>query len=375
MRHLALHGHGQKNIRQSSQPLSRRPGGHSARAGASRTAGAHNLLTVVVTASASPLNPSTAILQELLLSLRLLQLPPGNPVLLSHDGPRLLPAALEDPSSPAGAFPPKYLQYLARVEALVPTASTCTGLAIRLLLRAANGNLAGNLAFALGHVKTPYVLKVEHDHMFVRPVDMLSVVMDLHADPRLKYVRFNRRANVRRNCDNGDYPRSLLGTEDERMARRLWGPHEPPSGTTLSNSYVRTACFSDMNHLTPTAYYRKEILPVILRDPKLPPETLMQDNCYLARNHSYYGTYIYGALDAPPTITHIDAALHGVGELLPSVRDWLRDTRNRVRNGTEPNDPFVCRPPRVFQRESRAASTPSRFHGLQSLRTKLASSG
>ena len=304
----------------------------------------HHAITVIVTASSSPLNPSTSILQELLLSLQFLQLAPRTPVLLSHDGPRLRPAGAAALLNNTLEFPRAYLQYLARVEAMLPAASACTGLAIRLLLRATNGYLAGNLAFALGHVRTPYVLKVEHDHIFVRIIDIPSVVRDLAADPRLKYVRFNRRKNVRKNCDNGDYPRALAGGEDQWIAQRLWGNHEAPAGMPpLRNAYTRTACFSDMNHLTSTAYYRNEILPVITRDPKLPPETLMQDFCYIARNHSHYGTYIFGAVDAPACITHVDAALHGTGELLPWVRDWLRDTKLRVRNGTEPERPFVCR--------------------------------
>ena len=303
------------------------------------------VLTIVVTASPSPLNPSTVILQELLLSLRFLKLPAQNPVLLSHDGPRLAPSALEHPHSPGVQFPQRYMQYLARVEALSPAAAACTGLDIRLLLRATNGMLAGNLAFAMSFVRTPFVLKVEHDHPFVRSVDALAIVRDLQSDRRLKYVRFNRRPNRRKNCDNGDYPRALAGTEDQWIAQSLWGLHEARSDSELRNAYTRTACFSDMNHLTSTAYYRTAILPVIIKEPKLSPENLMQDNCYIARNHSYYGTYIFDGPDAPATITHLDAALHGTGELLPGVREWLRDLRNRVRNGTEPNTQFSCRAP------------------------------
>ena len=137
-----------------------------------------------------------------------------------HDGPRFRQpgAALlrQHPESALG------LQHLAALRRCCPP-SACTDLAIRLLLRATNGYLAGNLAFALSHVRTPFVIKVEHDHPFVRPIDLISVVRDMSADKRLKYDRFNRRSNVQKNCDNGDYPRSLLGTEDERIAR-LWGP-------------------------------------------------------------------------------------------------------------------------------------------------------
>ena len=69
---------------------------------------------------------------------------------------------------------------------MLPAASACTDLAIRLLLRATNGYLAGNLAFALSHVRTPFVIKVEHDHPFVRPIDLISVVRDMSADKRLQ---------------------------------------------------------------------------------------------------------------------------------------------------------------------------------------------
>ena len=103
-----------------------------------------------------------------------------------------------------------------------------------------------------------------------------------------------------------------------------------------------------MNHLASTSYYRSLILPVMLRSdwgaPKIPPETLVQDYCWIARNHSTYGTYLYDAIGAPPTIAHVDAALHGVGEVLPQVREWTRAVRERAKNGTA-DPPFACTPP------------------------------
>ena len=316
------------------------------------------LLTVLVTASVSPLNPSTAILRELILSLTHLQLPQGNLVLLSHDGPRLKrDAHAHNASAPyswpllaksmaAQEFPSKYLQYLGDVQRLIPEFEACTHLTIRLLQRATNGHLAGNLAFALAYVRTPYMLKVEHDHLFTRPFNLLSVVRDMIADPQLKYVRFNRRNNIRVRCDNGDYYRS--SPPDQLLGQALWGAHMPRGGVRLANNYTRTCCFSDMNHLTSTDYYRTWVLPVILRPdwgyPTVTPENLMQDYCWIARNHSTYGTYIFDAIDAPPTIAHVDAALHGVGELLPQVRVWARDVRARARNGTA-DGPFRCSAP------------------------------
>jgi hypothetical protein len=148
------------------------------------------------------------------------------------------------------------------VQLLLPAASACTKLALRLLVRATNGRLAGNLAFAMSFVTTPYVLKVEHDHPFARSIDIMSVVADMRADPRLKYVRFNRRENVRVRCDNGDYFRS--SPYDQGLAKALWGSFAPRRDVAMANNYTRTACFSDMNHLTLTAYYRTHLLPVML---------------------------------------------------------------------------------------------------------------
>jgi hypothetical protein len=323
----------------------------------------NNLLTVMVMASASPMNPSTVILRELLLSLRFLQLPPQNPVLLAHDGPRIKSkdAQREGPHGPAQTFPPRYLQYLSEVETLLPAAMECTGLSIQLMLRASNGMLSGNLAFALSSVRTPYVLKVEHDHIFTRPVDILGVVRDMMDDARLKYVRFNRRHNLLVNCDRGDFGALKDSILDVSLAKQLWGPHVPLPGRPLRNEYTRSSCFSDMNHLTSTRYYRNEILPIILDRRYYPaaPETLMQDQAFIARNHSYYGTFIFGGLSAPPTIAHIDAALRGVGELLPQVRNsHPRGPPERSTREVHPRGPPERSTREVFREAPRYSAPP-----------------
>ncbi len=291
-------------------------------------------LTLIVTASASPLHPSTAVLQQTLLSLRHLGLPRGYgpPVLLAHDAPRARDAA-------------RYAEYLRRVKGLLPAAAQCTGLTLRLLVRPTVGRLAGNLAFALAHVSTPFMLKVEHDHPFTRSVDVLSVVRDMVADRRLKCVRFNRRENRCLRCDSGEFGRVRVSQAYTRqLARKLWGAHAPRRGTLLRYNYTRTSCFSDMNHLAVTSFYRDEVMPVVLRAPWRPPEAVMQDECWIARNHARYGTYIWDGPDALAAIVHIDAAMRaGVGELLPHVRAWLRGVHARARNGTA-DPPFRCAP-------------------------------
>ena len=298
------------------------------------TAAHKNLLTVIVTASMSPLNPSTVILRELLLSLRLLNLPPGTEVLLSHDVPPAASSLSPPSSSSTTALPPAYAKYLANVERLIPAAQSCTQLTIKLLRRETHGGLAGNLEFALSRVRTPYFLKVEHDHPFVREVDVLSVVRDMISDKRLKVVRFNRRRNIMVRCDAGEvnaHRNSRWKLRDTVRAQSLWGRHEPRENLPpLVNQYCRTACFSDMNHVASTAYYKQLVLPLVLREPSVPPETLMQAQL-IARDHARFGTYIYGAVDARPAIIHVDAALHASSQDLgPFAYLWLKLQRLKL---------------------------------------------
>ena len=92
---------------------------------------------------------------------------------------------------------------------------------------------------------------------------------------------------------------------DVKLAKEIWGPHKAPEGKHLRHEYTRSSCFSDMNHLTSTRYYKHELVPMITDERwyPAPPETVVQDHAYIARNHSYYGTFIYGGVNAPPTPT------------------------------------------------------------------------
>lgn len=306
------------------------------------------LLTIMAIASQSPLHPSVAIAIEFLLSLRMLSLDEGTPVLLVHDGPRV-------PRDDA-AFPPPYIQYLGRLQERLPEAVACTKLNVRLVLRATNGFMARNIAFGLQLVQTPYFLKAEMDHVFVRPFDLPGVVRDMSVDQRLKYVRFNRRANFKRGCDTGIY---LVGENEKGKAAggTLFGAHAPPEGVLLRHEYTRTPCFSDMNHVVSTAFFRAHFLPIMLAAPELTPETAIHEGAHTASNHSFYGTFIFGGLGAPATLAHLDGSMHGFGEILPGVRLWLRQLYNGVRNGSllaRGAEPFECRDP-LFLEPARAS--------------------
>ena len=313
-------------------------------------------VTVVVTASAAALNPSLAIITETLLSLRLLSLPAGTPVLISHDGPRI--------SGVDAPFPPNYLRYIGRLQHRLPEFAQCTGLNMQMLLRGTNGSLARNIQFALGFVRTPFVLKVEHDHIFVRPVPLLDVVDDMVNDPGLRYVRFNRRENIPKACDVG-YPfynqlkvsgipaaKNLFGTRDlgtQVHHKTDLGLRRVPSA--LRCNYTRTVCFSDMNHLTTTRFYLETLLPPMLAASPRPPESAIQ--LWMIRDppatsQDKLGTHIYGALRAPPTITHLDGANRGVGERRSDVQRWMHSLYRLHEKASADGDevevePFRCR--------------------------------
>ena len=278
-------------------------------------------VTVIVTSSYARLvHPSTAILTECILSLRWLGLPLGAPVLLAHDSPWTGPTTLASmPATDAGEqFPSAYLEYLARVHHVVPRLRACTRLAIRSVLRMGRAGLAHNLALAVSLVRTPFMLKAEHDHLFVRRVPLLAILDDMRDDPRLKFVRFNRRRNVPIRCDRGDY----VGEEHKAAARRVWARHTPPLLTALRLNYTRTPCFSDMNHVTRTVYYRNRVLPFIVREPNKMPEAVMQPK--IMEEVRGYGTFLFGAPNDAPFLAHADASMHGHGELLPEVTRWVR---------------------------------------------------
>jgi hypothetical protein len=280
----------------------------------------HNVTVVVTSSYAKAVHPSISIIAECVLSLRWLDLPPATPVLLAHDSPWVGPGARQaTPTADASEqFPNAYLEYLARVHHALPRLRMCTGLAIRSVLRMGHAGLSRNLAFAVKLVRTHFLLKVEHDHLFVRRVPLLAILNDMRDDTRLKFVRFNRRRNLPVKCDRGDY----AGEEHKTAARHVWARHTPPRVTELRCNYTRTSCFSDMNHVARTAYYRNRVLPFIVRDPKKMPEAVMQPK--IMEDVRGYGTFLFGAPNDAGFLVHADASMHGNGELVPEVTHWVR---------------------------------------------------
>jgi len=146
------------------------------------------------------------------------------------------------------------------------------------------GCLTGSLRHAIGYVATKYMFVVQHDIPFIKSFDVYSIIRDMEADRRLKHVRFNLLPIHKKYAD---------GQND------LWG-----KTITLNNSYVRTPCWSDNNHLTTKAYYKDYVLH--MSEDGDWPETNLITLATDERTHAVHGTYIYGEIGDPPKLYHSD---------------------------------------------------------------------
>ena len=148
----------------------------------------HDSVTIMVTAAHIASHPSLSVINRTLASLSFLSLARGTPVLLVHDRPPEQASRSDMPSA--------YRLYLNRLRGYLPAFAGATGFAPKLLVQERHGNLMGSLVLALGHLRTSYVLKLEHDVEFIRHVSLRSVVRDMQREPALLLVRFNHRKNV-----------------------------------------------------------------------------------------------------------------------------------------------------------------------------------
>ena len=250
-------------------------------------------ITVVITASYVKAHPALTYINRTLVSLRLLKLQPGTPVLLAHDPPM------------SGELPPRYMQYFERLRDFIPKYAAATGLTPQLLIRRSHGHIVGNIAFALSHVHTPYLLKAEHDVEFVASINLASVVRDMQREPAIKVVRFNHRTTSFYSCDRGYFG------DPEHNARIF---SNLTSRTQLENAYTRSVCFSDMAHITTAAFYRDLVLTSRVTDsPCVGPEGYIQP--FVALDHAKYGTYVFGAIGTPASVQHNDAKGQRTGKV------------------------------------------------------------
>lgn len=270
------------------------------------------LVTVLVVGNPSPTHPSTALVDETLASLqRFLGVSQEGidiPIVISHDGLPIMSSSRKRRS---------FAHYLVDLKSRVgPHVLVCA-------LNRRRG-LTRNIELGLRHVRTPFVLIVQHDLPFIRPVNLRDAVAVLTADSRVKHLRFNLLPNSEAGWDSGVPP----GLQMDPLVRS--GFHEEIESVSLV-PLMQTLNWSDNNHLCDSSYYSAVVFPVVGLRP-IPPERAMIPLVNPA-THAHFGTYIWAGLDAVPVIAHSDgrrySESHG-GRLLARF-SAARRLRHRLR--------------------------------------------
>ena len=224
-------------------------------------------LSIIITASYIPSHPSIKLIQEVIESLELLNLPNDVLVILAHD--------FSDESN--------YIEYLKKLDEYIKGKNN---LKFKIVVRKSHGHLVGNVRNALKHVDTEFVLVIQHDLKFnKRPIDIMKVVEDMRINKELKHIRFNKRCNRPTNADSHF---GLFGKEIQSQ----------------NFTYTRTNAWSDNNHICPVDYYR-EIVMKECNDGK-PMEYFLLLKSKNEKIHKKYGTYLFGPVEDRSYIKHLD---------------------------------------------------------------------
>jgi len=219
--------------------------------------------SVIITASFIRSHPSIDFIKSVIESLTYLNIEQV-PIILAHDFSGHLNFKI-------------YLINLKRYIADKPN--------IKIVVRNSPGHLTGNIRNAFQYINTEYVLIIQHDLPFIRTLNIKKVIEDMQANPELKHVRFNKRANIKSGFDELN---DLFGKQ------------------VYSKNYIytRTPGWSDNNHICTSNYYKDIVLKECPNGS--PMESHLYNKSIDESIHSIYGTYLLGELNEPAYINHID---------------------------------------------------------------------
>lgn len=178
------------------------------------------------------------------------------------------------------------------------------------------GHISGGLREVIGRVTTEFVLVAQHDFEFVRPVDLPLLLRVMAEHHELQHVRFNKNARTVVDWD-AEYE-----YRNKQKSRRDFISEFVFDHGGMECRMVRTLAWSDNNYVCSTGYLRNVVLPLVGKN-RIPPEHVLNP-LGRPKNHAVLGTFIYGALDSPPVIRHLDGRRIVDGErVLESARDAL----------------------------------------------------
>lgn len=222
-------------------------------------------LTIVITASFIPTHPSRFIIEKTLESLKYINMRPGTKIVLAHD--------YNDSDD--------YAKYLKNINDYAEQSP----MDIEIAMCAEHGHLVGNVRNAFARIASKYALVIQHDLPFVRKFDIQKVMEDMEENPGIKYVRFNKRSNIKTEFDAFN---DLFGFQQIQK----------------NYTYTRTPAWSDNNHLCLTSYYTDIVLKEC--DNGGPMEKILHGKITDIESHEKYGTYLFGPLEQKRFIKHTD---------------------------------------------------------------------
>ena len=243
-------------------------------------------LTVIVNSSYIPSHPSSIIIRTAFASLDFLNLPEGTEVILMQDAMRK--------GLFSSAHHRRYEQYLREMEQFAGNQEN-----FRLIQLRVWGHINRALRKAASLVKTEYVLVIQHDFEFMRGIDIREIISMMRANPDVKHLRFNKNSVTVVDWDAEAEFRNEIknrrGFVEGSIRPGLNGERVP---------VVRTLAWSDNNYVTTVGYLKNTVFRITGRW-RVPPEHVLNP-LGTESNHAILGTFIYGMIDDPPAIRHLD---------------------------------------------------------------------
>jgi hypothetical protein len=227
-----------------------------------------NKLTIIITASFIDSHPSIKYIKEVIESLKYLNA--EYDLILAHD--------YNDSVN--------YKKYIDNLKEYIQDFKNT-----KIVIRDSHGHLTGNIRNSIPHVKTEYILLVQHDLPFIRDVYIDELIEDMEKYPDIKHLKFARANNHVLKNSTWDNKNNTYGYK------------------TYKNNYEYTSVdsFSDNNHLCKLSYYED----IVLKEcpDGVPMEDILNDKIKSKEDQLYYGTYVLGNKDyEEPYLTHLDGA-------------------------------------------------------------------
>lgn len=264
-------------------------------------------VTVLISSSYIPSHPSVKVIEETLSSLEQTDMGHDYPVLVVHDG--LKRGAQQQEKEDYRIFLRSFSEKFADHSK------------IRSLELAFHGHLAGAISEALKEITTEFVLVVQHDLPFVKPVPIRRLARLMRTQPQIRHLRFNSSAVTNSGWD------ALYEDKHVRRSRSSFLRNFEFEDRWGKLRLVSTLAWSDQNYLVSREHLVHDLVP-IFRGLKTFPENVLNP-LLNEETHRYFGTFLFGGMDDPAYILHRDGRSLGL-EPRSKRKKRLTELRSRA---------------------------------------------